>query len=257
MHAHTNKKNEDSKVRGHTKTQTHIQLAACACEHWHGCVCACISSDCVCMCVLSVRVCSTVVTHWQLGSDLHLSLSLFLPLSASFFPVSAAQSSLHCTEWPLFSVHWRHPWRERERVREKETRVTHINSPHSVQFVCECEGILPKFDLSENVCEGKKVPARSSELHCKGAGRWLFIKWLHQHRVLWNAMFAWFWLQRNFDLFCITTRYRRSTFPRSPFWFLQIFPCQHQHRCSSWVEFHYSQTRAYFTVNWIKLGLIV
>lgn len=61
---------------------------------------------CVCVCVsLFLNVCwvwSRAMTHWQLGSDLHLPLPLFLLLSNSFFPVSAAQSSFLCTGWPLF-----------------------------------------------------------------------------------------------------------------------------------------------------------
>lgn len=108
----------------------------------------------LCVCGFYLCVCSTVVTHWQLGSDLHLSLSSFLPLSASFFPVSAAQSSLHCTEWPLFSVHWRHPCGEKERERVQ-------SDAHKLSFNCSLSrnvrAILPKIDLSETVWEGEKV----------------------------------------------------------------------------------------------------
>lgn len=108
---------------------------------------------CVCACVC---VGPTVVTHWQLGSDLHLSLSLFLCLSDSFFPVSAAQSSLRCTEWPLFSVCWRHP--EREGGRERggggvQSDAHKLSFSHSLSG--NAKGILPRFDPGENVWNGR------------------------------------------------------------------------------------------------------
>lgn len=111
---------------------------------------------CACTFYLSVRAVSACVFHssdsltigkWPTSLPLFISPSICL----FFFPVSAAQSSLHCTEWPLFSVHWRHPGRER--LGPEWRTWTVIQS----QFVWECDCILPKFDLSENLWKGEEV----------------------------------------------------------------------------------------------------